>query len=232
MSQGSRRLHRDRDIYASTPLRQLADAQTRAMLPQLQRSAGTCALSLGVRAGEAPPALPLVGFWTQLWLGDDGFHGDVRAAGDEPLPFLDETFDVVLLRHALEVAQAPEALLDEAIRVLAPGGSLVLTGVHPVSGWAPWFYWRARGRQALRLPLRLGYRLQRQGVEIAWVRRVGRVLPSPAASRGRRGAPWGGGYVLMARKPSRLATPFQRVPARAPLPRGRLSPGTRRSSAM
>lgn len=225
-------LHRDHEIYASTPLRQLAGEQTRAMLPNLQRSVGTCALSLGVSVDAAPPALPMVGCWIRMWIAGDGYRGDVRANAGEPLPFLDDAFDVVLLRHALEVAATPSALLGEAIRVLAPGGLLVLTGVHPVSGWAPWFYWRARAGQVLQLPLQLGRRLQRQGLEIEWTRRVGRVWPGNAESRAGQVTLCGGGYVLIARKWSHRATLLRILPARKRVPQGSLSPGTRRSSVL
>ncbi len=224
---------RDDDIYASAPLRRLLDAQTRALAPELQRCFGSHALLLAAALDDAPPALPMLGCWVRLHLANEGYRGDLQASSTEPLPFVDDAFDLVLLRHALECAPITSALLAEAIRVLAPGGVLALAGVHPLSGWLPWFRWRSRGRPlALQMPLRLRHLLLQAGMEIERVRRVGGLFPGvstvdPLASR-----LLGGGYVLIARKRRRMVTPLRLkpVPVRVPA-NGRLSPGTRRSSA-
>jgi Methylase involved in ubiquinone/menaquinone biosynthesis len=225
---------RDNDIYASAPLRRLLDEQTRVLTPELQRCFGTHALLLGASAYDAPPALPMLSAWTTLHLRDDRYRGDLRAAADEPLPFVDDAFELVLLRHVLEVAPSASDLLAEAVRVLAPGGVLALTGVHPISGWAPWFCWRARGKlRALQTPLRLGHLLQHDGMEVERVQRVGRLWPGLTQPRVATANLLGGGYVLIARKRRRMATPLRLkpVPVRVP-PNSQLSPGARRSSAL
>lgn len=225
---------RDDDIYASAPLRRLLDEQTRVLTPELQRCFGMHALLLGACADDAPPALPMLGCWTTLHLDKGRYWGDLQAAADESLPFVDDAFELVLLRHALEVAPSASALLAEAVRVLVPGGVLALTGVHPLSGWAPWFCWRTRGKsQALQMPLRLGHTLQQAGLEIERVQRVGHLWPSLAPARAKALNPFGGGYVLIARKRRRMATPLRikPVPVRVPA-NSQLSPGTRRSSAL
>lgn len=223
-------LHRDERIYTSAPLRQLADEQTRAMLPDMQRSAGARALSLGVSADSETPALPLIGCWVRMWIAADGYHGDVCATPDAPLPFMDEAFDVVLLRHAVEVVAQPSMLLGEAMRVLSPGGVLVLTGVHPLSGWAPWFYWRSRGLQVLRFPGQLGKQLEHLGLQVERTRRVGRAWPGGTVVHTGSFNPCGGGYVLMARKRCRRATPLRILPAPLRVAPGSLPAGTRRST--
>jgi len=225
---------RDQNIYASAPLRRLLDDQMRVMAPDLQRCFGAHALLVGPAADDAPPARSMLNCWTRLQVDDGGYRGDLQAAWDEPLPFINDAFELVLLRHALEVVPAPSALLAEAVRVLAPGGVLMLTGVHPFSGWAPWLYWRARGtRPVLRFPLQLMHSLQRDGLDIERTRRVGRLWPAttPASAGGSNAL--GGGYVLVARKRHRAATPLRikPVPMRVPA-NGQLSPGTRRSSAL
>lgn len=228
-------LQRDHDIYASAPLRRLLDDQAQVMATELQRCFGTHGLLLGATASDVPPALPLLGCWTRMWVRDNRYRGDLHAAADEPLPFIDDAFDLVLLRHALEVVPAPSDVLAEAIRVLAPGGTLVVTGVHPLSGWAPWFWWHARGRKpVLQVPLRLSRSLQQAGLEIERAERVGRLWPAGTVSVTPSGVnTWGGGYVLIARKRRRMATTLRikTAPVRVPA-NSRLSPGTRRSSAL
>jgi SAM-dependent methyltransferase len=46
---------------------------------------------------------------------------------EEPLPFPDATFEVVVSREGIEHLLAPYRFLREACRVLAPGGTLVVT---------------------------------------------------------------------------------------------------------
>jgi SAM-dependent methyltransferase len=227
-------LQRDQDIYASAPLRRLLDDQMRAMAPDLQRCFGAHALLVGAAADDGPPARSMFSCWTRLRVDNSRYLGDLQAATDEPLPFVDDAFELVMLRHALEVVAEPSALLADAIRVLAPGGVLVLTGVHPLSGWAPWFYWRARGtRLVLQLPLRLGQIVQGGGLDIERTRRVGRFWPGTTATSSAGISAWGGGYVLIARKRHRAATPLRikPVPMRVPA-NSQLSPGTRRSSVL
>ena len=221
------------DIYASAPLRRLRDAQAQVLAPELQRCFGTHALLLDVDGNETPPTLPMLGNWVRLHLDLDHYAGDLRAALDQPLPFLPDAFDLVLLRNALEVSPMSAALLDDVLRVLAPGGVLALTGVHPVSGWLPWMRWHSRGRSLhLQLPLQLERALRHAGLRVEMVRRVGRSWPGLASSSNAE-SPLGGGFVLIARKHRRLATPLRIKPVKLPVaPAGRLSPGTRRSAAL
>ncbi|MFC5435222.1 class I SAM-dependent methyltransferase [Rhodanobacter umsongensis] len=224
---------RDDDIYASAPLRRLLDEQTRALRPELQRCHGMHGLLLRACGDDRPPALPMLRCWTSLHLDGAGYGGDLRAAANEPLPFVDDAFDLALLRHVLEVAPNAPALLDDAVRILAPGGVLVLTGVHPISGWAPWFYWRTRGEsRVLQMPLHLGHDLRQAGLEIECMQRVGRAWPSQERPGSARGSAFGGGYILIARKRRRMATPLRIKPVPVTVPsNGQLSPGARRSSA-
>ena len=225
--------HGDNDIYVSAPLCRLRDAQMRVLTPELQRCCGTHGLLLGASNGDQPPALPMLGSWVRLYLDQRGYRGDVLAATDEPLPFSDDVFDLVLLRHALEVSPAASVLLAQAIRVLAPGGVLALAGVHPLSGWMPWLCWYASGRSLqLQLPWQLQRFLRREGLEVEFAQRVGRSWPGLRALDGKAANIFGGGYVLIARKRPRLAVPRRISPAKVTVPAGsQLSPGARRSSA-
>lgn len=223
---------RDDDIYASAPLRRLLDEQTRALKVELQRCHGSHGLLLHASGGDRPPALPMLGCWTSLRLDGDRYHGDVRAAADESLPFVDDAFDLAVLRHVLEVAPDASALFDEAIRVLAPGGLLVLTGVHLFSAWAPWFYWRTRGKsRTLQMPLRLGHELRQAGLQIERMQRVGRSWPGQQMGGSASGNVFGGGYVLIARKRRPMPLPLRIKPVSVRVPSsGQWSPGARRSS--
>ncbi len=223
---------RDQDIYTSTPLRSLLAEETVALVPELQRCSGTHALLVSAAPDDVPPVLPLLGNWTRLRLNADRYGGDVYGRSDEALPFLDDAFDLVLLRHALEVSDTPQALLEEASRVLAPGGILALTGLHPFSAWLPWMMWRTRGRTpALRSPLLLERWARRLDLDIERVERVGRLWPSSSVGLAAAHT-LGGGYLLIARKRRRMATPIRLKPkpVSAPVNVG-LAPGARRNAA-
>lgn len=224
--------HRDVDVYASAPLHRLLDEQTRVLRPELQRCAGSHALLFGATPNDKPPALPMLGCWTTVHVADGQYQGDVRAAIDESLPFVDDAFELVMLRHALEVAPRPDVLFEEGVRVLAPGGLLVVTGVHPFGAWSPWLSWHARARSAtLRTPWRLRRQLVLAGLVVERAQRVGGLWPGQTVPwQGWAGA-WGGGYVLVARKRRHLVTPIRLKPTPVRVAAGgHLSPGTRRSS--
>ncbi|MDQ6647798.1 MAG: class I SAM-dependent methyltransferase, partial [Pseudomonadota bacterium] len=191
---------RDNDIYASAPMRRLQNDQKRVLAPVLQRCSGTHALLLTTCAGDMPPAAPMLGCWATLCFDKGRYRGDLDAAADEPMPFVDDAFQLIVMRHVLEVVTSPAALLDEAVRTLAPGGVLAITGVHPISVWSPWFCWRGRpGVRRLLFPFGLNSALLRGGLEVERIDRVGQIWPG--LSRGMLPANLlGGGYVLIARK--------------------------------
>jgi ubiquinone/menaquinone biosynthesis C-methylase UbiE len=55
----------------------------------------------------------------------------------DALPFSDETFDAVVCLEALEFMPSPERTLDELMRVLRPGGVLLLTNRIGRARWFP-----------------------------------------------------------------------------------------------
>ncbi|MEO7052652.1 MAG: methyltransferase domain-containing protein [Rhodanobacter sp.] len=224
----------DNDIYVSAPLRRLRDAQAKVLMPELQRCVGTHALLVDVADNDTAPSSPMLGCWVRLYLANGRYEGDLRAAVDEPLPFVDDAFDLVLLRHALEVSPAASNLLADAIRVLAPGGLLALTGVHPASGWSPWLRWHARGQSLhLQWPLRLRQMLRHEGLGVELAQRVGRSWPGLPTSNRASGNSLGGGYVLIARKQRRLVTPLRIKSVNLTVPAGgRLSPDVRRAATL
>lgn len=224
---------RDDDIYASAPMRRLQDDQMRVLAPVLQRCSGTHALLLSASADEVPPASLMLGCWATLHFDKGRYLGDVKAAADEPMPFIDDAFQLILMRHVLEVVAKPVAILNEVFRTLAPGGVLVITGVHPVSAWAPWFCWCGRpGVRRLHFPLGLNGTLLRGGMDVERIERVGRIWPGRSSTGALPTRVFGGGYVLIARKRRYTVTRLRlnRVGAPVSVNSG-LSPGTRRSAA-
>lgn len=222
-----------RQIYAQQPLRGLQEAQLRVLLPELQRCAGDHALLVTTPGCPAPPALPLLPCWMELRVEGARYSGDLCAATHERLPFIDDAFDVVWLRHALEILPQADEVLQESMRVLAPGGTLVIAGVHPLSVWGPWFYWKTHdARSVLHSPLQLSRTLREGGLDVLSTRRVGGLWPMAGRSARADVAPWGGGYVLVARKQHCLVTPLQVNEAPIRMPAGsRLAPSARHSAA-
>lgn len=196
-------------LYQLPAARALLADEATALRPQLAGLAGGYGLCLAAHDAEALPPTPMLGRWLRLRVQGAHLCGDVGARADEPLPFLDDAFRVVVLSHALELAPHPRELLEEAARVLAPGGLLALSGFHPASLWTPWLHWQCRqvDAPALSWPRRWQLRLLRHGVEAYALRRVGRLLPLRGAQGGAAGG-LRGGYVLLARKRRAALTPL------------------------
>lgn len=224
---------RNDDIYASAPMCRLRQEQMRSLSPDVQRCSGTHALLLTAAADDVPPTSPLLGCWMTLRFDKDRYAGDVVAAAGEPLPFIDDAFQLVLMQHVLEVASAPAAVLNDVLRMLAPGGVLMIAGLHPLSAWSPWFWWHGRRTvQRLHFPLGLNGALLGAGMEVERLTRVGRSWPARPSTSAVPDNIFGGGYVLVARKRRHTTTRLRlsRVGAQV-ASHGRLSAETRRSAA-
>jgi len=102
--------------------------------------------SLPVPSEEHPISLPFV--------ADAALHCDFDA-----LPFPNQSLDLVVLPHALELSRDPHLTLREVERVLVPEGRVMILGFNPASMWGlRQHVGRARsavglgGRSALFLP--------------------------------------------------------------------------------
>jgi ubiquinone/menaquinone biosynthesis C-methylase UbiE len=129
---------------------------------------GKCVLEIGVgmgsdfvrwlRAGAIATGIDLTEravAITRERVAVEGFQADVNVADAEALPFDDEQFDLVyswgVLHHTPDTAKA----IDEAYRVLVPGGRLKVMVYHrrswvALAAWARFALLRGRPFQSLR----------------------------------------------------------------------------------
>lgn len=220
-------------LYAMPAMRALSRAEAESVAAHIPRRAGSYGLRIGMHEGigACPDA---VAHWVRLGCRESCWTGDLIARCDEPLPFEDDSFALVWLSQILQFQRACEDLLREAHRVMAPGGLLLVSGLHPVSAWMPWLAWNLRGsgdRMHLQVPARLGRRVARLGFDVESAHRFGSSLPR--AQRGTQGFPvLGGGYLLTARKSPDAVTPLRlmRTP-RVAHAHGSLAPGAHRECA-
>ena len=71
----------------------------------------------------------------------DAFTGDLACR--LPLPLASESCGLVVMQHLTDLAEDPEALLEECSRVLIPGGWLWLLALNPLSPYR--LRWRGQG---------------------------------------------------------------------------------------
>lgn len=87
----------------------------------------------GLRANRMP----------HCWRAMDQIQAPSPGAGAAPhllahavaLPFPDNSLDLLLLPHALELSHDPHAALREVARVLVPEGRVIISGLNPISLW-------------------------------------------------------------------------------------------------
>ena len=111
--------------------RLVARRRVRAAYPFIQPGTRVCDLGCGLEAAFLDYATDRiakgVGLDDQVADGITRRWKRVRADLESPLPFADSEFDHVVMLAVLEHLKDPERVLVEAFRVIAPGGSLIMT---------------------------------------------------------------------------------------------------------
>ena len=84
------------------------------------------------RAFAAHPQL------TRMHLQDDKLAGDLVCAADS-LPFDDDCMQMIVVRHLFDDQNANARTGEELMRILAPGGLMILYDFNPFSSWRIWW---------------------------------------------------------------------------------------------
>lgn len=158
---------------------------------------------------------------TRLHVAEEGLAGDARCPFDA-LPWSADSFQLVIARHVVDALPADSGIEAELVRVLAPGGVLMVSGLNPISPWRLWWSRSWRNGQRVPSPRHLAG-MQRSfeslGLSALDQEFVGGSWPrSDDASRvdaSGAGARWHGAWLLVASKqpPSMRLIP---LPARRP----------------
>jgi len=109
----------------------IARQRFRAAYPHIRKGARVCDLGCGLDAAFLDFAAERIAYGVgvddQVRDGAGGQWRRVRADIRAALPLEAEQFDHVVMLAVLEHLPEPEPVLREAYRILAPGGSLILT---------------------------------------------------------------------------------------------------------
>jgi hypothetical protein len=216
-------------------------AEVRNLLTQEWGLVGSSSLSLadGPMLSIAPEAmvgvrerlLPTHSHLTRIYPRGSEFIGDLRCS-QTSLPIESESLQLVVARHLFDVSSLDSGIGDELVRVLAPGGLLVVFGFNPLSSWRIW--WLGQALQGMQLPGWCGAdqvrrRLSTNGCPSGSCEFLGGAWPSTSASIGQaQGRRWHGAWSLAARKERAASRPVHLRPRRS---RAALAPGLAQSPA-
>jgi ubiquinone/menaquinone biosynthesis C-methylase UbiE len=133
------------DTYPPCPHNPLMEVEEQAVAPMLTTLAPVRALDVGTGTGRSARLVAATGARTVVGVDLSramlmrNADGRPRVCGDaRRLPFADRTFDLVCSSLMAGDIEHLSAWIDEAARVLAPGGHLVYSDFHPAStakGW-------------------------------------------------------------------------------------------------
>jgi SAM-dependent methyltransferase len=216
-------------------LRDLLNHELAALAPECAGVFGRHGLFIGCDGGlSAHISTPMLGRRTGLHVAaPDQLAGDLRCGVDE-LPFGDESFRLVVLQHVLERIADPRRLCAEVVRVLEPGGVVMITGFAAWGVWRPLLSWLGRRLPPLHYASAwsAGRALARSGVDVYAQRRVGPPRIRAAGARLPLPAPLRPSWLLLARKRNKgLQLRAHPVALRPRGVRARLASGAQRARA-
>lgn len=180
-----------------------------------------------------PCALPSTAQALGLHVERDHRLGGPVTCAEDALPFEDGAWPRVVLQHVIERPGVGRSLLAESVRVLAPGGELVVFGLDPfapgvLGRWVSDAGWR---REIAPVPpYRLAHVVGLMGLARVSVEGRGprwRAFPAPAELT--RSGGWGRClYVLRARKLEARVIPWRRAIERVEVRGAGLAPSAGR----
>jgi hypothetical protein len=224
-------------FYASVPMQALYAREVAALGSIVSGVYGNHGLFLRPHALSAS-ALPqhLLGNMIELVQDENGLCNGVLRCAPHELPFVSESFKLLIAQHVLEQVDQAEACAAEMARVLAPEGIALILGFNPLGTWRPWLAMHAN-RMHLRSAHAWRVLLARQQIDTLQVRFPGALWPraglGPVPSAlSARFARFGSTWLLLARKRRSTLTPLRlRVPSRELALNPRLAPGAHRACA-
>ncbi len=231
-----------RRFYASPTLQALLSRELSALSPILSGVYGNNALFLRPHESVTPklPAHLVSHVVEASPSGGEFFSGAARFDAGE-LPFVNDSFQLVIAQHAFELISGVDDLASEVSRVLAPEGVLLVLGFNPYGSWRPWLIGQSmRGaRFSLQSAFACRQRFARQQIDTLQVRYPGLMLPNDPAQPQSRYARWiadafgrfGSSWLLLARKRRSTLTPLRFRSKRERALNPRLAPGAHRASA-
>jgi hypothetical protein len=182
---------------------------------------------VGVREKRLPTSSHL----TRIYPRGSEIVGDLRCS-PTLLPIESESLQLIVARHVFDVSSLGDGIGEELVRILAPGGLLVVFGFNPVSSWRLWWLRQALG--GMQMPDWCGAsqvrrRLSTIGCLSGHCEFLGGSWPSASALIGQaQGRRWHGAWSLTARKELAASRP---VHLRARRTRVALDPGLAQSPA-
>ena len=118
--------------YQNKPITDYPNQLAQYLFNRLHLNKGSKLCEIGCGRGEFLTGFKKAGCavcGTDICISSIQFNDDVDVCisvlGKEPLPFADNTFDVVFSKSLLEHLPGPEYYMTEALRILKPGGFLV-----------------------------------------------------------------------------------------------------------
>lgn len=197
--------------FASTPGRALLQSEQ----PAVERALAERPAQPWLWLAPLPPPRPAGRRGLALSPCGDGWHGEVSCR--LPLPLPSEAFGTVVVQHVATLDDGGRALLEEAARILVPGGRLVMFLLNPLSPYR--WHWLGHGLRASE-PLVWRRRLRAAGLQPDAVSDgIGPRWRTEGDLRQQSGAGFRAAYLVRAEKRAMPLTPVRQARVLA-LPQG------------